>query len=214
MLLTSALSEKEDDARARAAIKAQIELDKKARAERTAREKAIRDGGVVDVGTGASASVAKPAGAIGGAGKDYPETRLQVRLSLSSSYPIRLICPRTVQLTAAAALRSLMLVSGSTTRRRSSHHQDPPLIVDSPGRGRMARVRVARRDSRQRRHLNPVPEPNIQPRRVWAVVEGAGVDTERSKSVSLTGSPCTSSHSADQPAVFPFLRFLQVLFIA
>lgn len=78
----------------------------------------------------------------------------------------------------------------------------------------MARVRVARRDGRQRRHLDPVPEPIIQPRRVWAVVEGAGVDTERSKSVSSTGSPCTSSQSADQPAVLPSLRLLQVLFIA
>lgn len=78
----------------------------------------------------------------------------------------------------------------------------------------MACVRVACRDGRQRRHLDPVPEPNVHPRRVWAVVEGAGVDTERSKSVSSTGFPCISSQIADQPAVFPSLRLLQVLFIA
>lgn len=74
------LTEKEADAKARTAIKLQIEADKKARAERTALEKQIRDGGVVDVGTGRAAEVAKPAAASSGAaGKDYPETRLQVR---------------------------------------------------------------------------------------------------------------------------------------
>lgn len=76
-------TDKEDDAKARAAIKLQIEADKKARAERTALEKSIRDGGVIDVGTGRAANVAKPAAAAGAgaAGKDYPETRLQVRSS-------------------------------------------------------------------------------------------------------------------------------------
>jgi len=74
-------SEKIEDAKAKAAVKAQIEADKKARAEKAAREKALRDGQPVpepssSVGPSrpapASTSVAK---------KDFPETRLAIRLS-------------------------------------------------------------------------------------------------------------------------------------
>jgi hypothetical protein len=88
------VAEKEDDAKARAAIKLQIEADKKARAERTALEKSIRDGGVIDVGTGRAANVAKPAAATGagGAGKDYPETRLQVRRLSAALLPLSRRC--------------------------------------------------------------------------------------------------------------------------
>lgn len=86
--LTSSRAEKLEDARAKAAIKAQIEADKKARAEKAARDKAIRDGQPVpdtlhaspapQVGTNAVKAAAATAGM---KGKDFPETRLQVRLS-------------------------------------------------------------------------------------------------------------------------------------
>ncbi|KAI5449779.1 hypothetical protein NCC49_004069 [Naganishia albida] len=85
--LAAKKKEKLEDARARAAIKAQIEADKQKRAEKAARDKAIREGQPVpdsssstpQVGTGA----AKAASAVGSGmkGKDFPETRLQVRLS-------------------------------------------------------------------------------------------------------------------------------------
>lgn len=86
-ILTPLRIEKLEDARARAAIKAQIEADKQKRADKAARDKAIREGQPVpdsssstpQVGTGA----AKAASAVGSGmkGKDFPETRLQVRLS-------------------------------------------------------------------------------------------------------------------------------------
>ncbi|KAJ9091290.1 hypothetical protein QFC21_007075 [Naganishia friedmannii] len=82
--------EKLDDARAKAAIRAQIEADKKARAEKAARDKAIRegrdvpmtaaDGAVAMAGTGAARAAAAASGA-GVKGSEYKETRLQVRLS-------------------------------------------------------------------------------------------------------------------------------------
>ncbi|KAJ3993082.1 ubiquitin-related domain-containing protein [Lentinula boryana] len=76
--------DKLEDAKARAAVKAQIEADKKARAEKAAREKALREGlSIEDV------DVSKPATAVpqsgssisGVAGKDFKETRLQIRMS-------------------------------------------------------------------------------------------------------------------------------------
>ncbi|KAJ9097490.1 hypothetical protein QFC19_006762 [Naganishia cerealis] len=86
--------EKLEDARAKAAIRAQIEADKKTRAEKAARDKAIRegrdvpmtpaDGGVPVAGTGAAKAVAAAAAASGSSGvkgAEYKETRLQVRLS-------------------------------------------------------------------------------------------------------------------------------------
>lgn len=68
------------------------QADKKARAEKAARDKAIRAGqqpvdssassASVEVGTGGPARVAAAAAASSSVkGKDYPETRLQVRLS-------------------------------------------------------------------------------------------------------------------------------------
>ncbi|KAL1718138.1 ubiquitin-related domain-containing protein [Schizophyllum commune] len=80
--------EKIEDQKARAAIKAQIEADKRARAEKAAREKALREGRpIVDAPAGPSAPVAaaKPAQA-GVAGKDYKETRLQIRMSTGGQY--------------------------------------------------------------------------------------------------------------------------------
>ncbi|KAI1790270.1 ubiquitin-related domain-containing protein [Ganoderma leucocontextum] len=77
--------EKIEDAKARAAVKAQIEADKKARAEKAAREKALREGKPLPETAQPSTSAAAPAAAgapkTGMAGKDYPETRLQIRMA-------------------------------------------------------------------------------------------------------------------------------------
>ncbi|KAK4687826.1 UBX domain-containing protein 1/4, partial [Tremellales sp. Uapishka_1] len=70
--------EKIEDAKAKAAIKAQIEQDKRERAEKSARDKAIRDG-QAPAPTAASAPLAKPSAAV--KSSENPETRLQVRLS-------------------------------------------------------------------------------------------------------------------------------------
>lgn len=78
-------AEKIENARAKAAIKAQIEADKIARAEKFAREKALRDGQPVPDNSGTSApGPAAPASAgpsSGVAGKDFKETRLQIRMA-------------------------------------------------------------------------------------------------------------------------------------
>ncbi|TFK39743.1 ubiquitin-related domain-containing protein [Crucibulum laeve] len=77
--------EKIADAKAKAAVKAQIEADKKARAEKAAREKALRDGqplpGSAD--STPSTSAARPAAAAVAsvAGRDFKETRLQIRMA-------------------------------------------------------------------------------------------------------------------------------------
>ena len=73
------LLEKAEDAKARAAIKAQIEADKKARAEKAAREKALRDGQAVPQAATPVASASTPLAASTGP-KEYKETRLQLRL--------------------------------------------------------------------------------------------------------------------------------------
>ncbi|CAD6588672.1 MAG: hypothetical protein TREMPRED_005119 [Tremellales sp. Tagirdzhanova-0007] len=72
--------DKMEDQKARAAIKAQIETDKRERAEKTAREKAIRDGGSSASNSSVvGAAPAKPAVAV--KSSEAVETRLQVRLS-------------------------------------------------------------------------------------------------------------------------------------
>lgn len=69
------------DAKAKAAVKAQIEADKRARAEKAAREKALRQGlqpeppAVSSTSQGPSKSVT---GSAGVPSKEYKETRLQV----------------------------------------------------------------------------------------------------------------------------------------
>lgn len=76
--------DKIEDARAKAAIKAQIEADKKARAEKFAREKALRDGQPVPDTSSSAGTSSAPASAasVGGvAGKDFKETRLQIRMA-------------------------------------------------------------------------------------------------------------------------------------
>lgn len=64
-------------------MKAQIEADKKARAEKAAREKALREGKPFpDALAQASTSAPAPAPAAPkGPGRDYPETRLQIRMA-------------------------------------------------------------------------------------------------------------------------------------
>ncbi|KZT59107.1 hypothetical protein CALCODRAFT_431520 [Calocera cornea HHB12733] len=73
------------EAKAKAAVKAQIEADKRARAEKAAREKALREGKVYDAAAGPAvqptAAAAATSANAGVKGKDYPETRLQIRLA-------------------------------------------------------------------------------------------------------------------------------------
>ncbi|KAI0732135.1 ubiquitin-related domain-containing protein [Fomitopsis betulina] len=75
--------EKLEEAKARARVKEQIEADKRARADKAAREKALREGkpppGSSAAPDAAPAAVAPPASKT--AGKDYPDTRLQIRLA-------------------------------------------------------------------------------------------------------------------------------------
>ncbi|KAG6381781.1 ubiquitin-related domain-containing protein [Boletus reticuloceps] len=81
--------DKIEDAKARAAVRAQIEADKKARAEKAAREKALREGRPIVDASPAASSTAPPAtpaassSSGGGAvsGKDFKDTRLQIRLA-------------------------------------------------------------------------------------------------------------------------------------
>jgi hypothetical protein len=85
-VVLSVLADKIEDARAKAAIKAQIEADKKARAEKFAREKAIRDGQPVPDSSASTSAAPKPVAAAaappsGVAGKDFKETRLQIRMA-------------------------------------------------------------------------------------------------------------------------------------
>jgi len=71
--------EKLDDAKARARVKAQIEADKKERAEKAAREKALREGVALPQEPATTSAAAPPKPAV--AGKDFPETRLQIRMA-------------------------------------------------------------------------------------------------------------------------------------
>ncbi|ESK84814.1 dna-binding protein [Moniliophthora roreri MCA 2997] len=102
--------EKIEDAKARAAVKAQIEADKKARAEKAAREKALREGKTLPGTDGGSATAPAPAPApaanpaasasSGVAGKDFKETRLQIRMSTGGQ-------PYTTTLPSDAPLREV-----------------------------------------------------------------------------------------------------------
>lgn len=70
--------EKADEAKARAIVKAQIEADKKERAEKAAREKALREGVALPQEPATTSVAAPPKPTV--AGKDFPETRLQIRM--------------------------------------------------------------------------------------------------------------------------------------
>ncbi|WOO81239.1 UBX domain-containing protein 1 [Vanrija pseudolonga] len=74
--------EKLEDARARAAIKAQIESDKRERAAKAAAEKAAREG-VAQPTAAAPAAPARPAANI--KSSENPETRLQIRLHVGGA---------------------------------------------------------------------------------------------------------------------------------
>lgn len=91
--------EKLEDAKARAAIKAQIEADKRERAEKAAREKALREGKPIP-GSSAAPATAPAAAAPKTAGKDYPETRLQIRMASGGQ-------PYTTTLSSDATLREV-----------------------------------------------------------------------------------------------------------
>ncbi|KAI0690973.1 ubiquitin-related domain-containing protein [Cytidiella melzeri] len=96
--------EKVEDAKARAAIKAQIEADKQARAEKAAREKALREGRPFPDGGGAArapvAAAPVPSTASGVSGKDYAQTRLQIRMARGGQ-------PYTTTLSSDATLREV-----------------------------------------------------------------------------------------------------------
>ncbi|KAI0317233.1 ubiquitin-related domain-containing protein [Amylostereum chailletii] len=92
--------EKDEDARARAAIKAQIEADKKARAEKAAREKALRDGTAVPTPSSSSTPAAAAVAAPTVAGRDFKETRLQIRMASGGQ-------PYTTTLSSDATLREV-----------------------------------------------------------------------------------------------------------
>lgn len=87
--------EKENDKKALAAIKAQIEADKRERAQKAAQEKALREGG-----TTAAATTSAPAPAVAAAapatsstpGREFKETRLQIRLA-SGGQPLTTTLP-------------------------------------------------------------------------------------------------------------------------
>ncbi|TFK71670.1 hypothetical protein BDN72DRAFT_837390 [Pluteus cervinus] len=91
--------DKIEDAKARAAVKAQIEADKKTRADKLAREKAIREGREVIDPPAASTSAAPAAPAKPAVSKDFKETRLQIRIpggqplttTLPSDAPLRAV---------------------------------------------------------------------------------------------------------------------------
>lgn len=82
-------AEKIEDAKARTAIKAQIEADKRVRAEKAAREKALREGRAVPdtASTSAPAAASHAAPSTGVAGRDFKETRLQIRMASGGGGP-------------------------------------------------------------------------------------------------------------------------------
>ena len=89
--------EKENDKKALAAIKAQIEADKRERAEKAAQEKALREGGTT---AATAAGTSAPAPAVAAAapatssipGREFKETRLQIRLA-SGGQPLTTTLP-------------------------------------------------------------------------------------------------------------------------
>jgi len=73
-----AKKDKLSEAQAKARVKAQIEEDKKARAEKAAKEKALREGKTVP--TGPPEPVAAVASSSGSSSKTHTSARLQIRL--------------------------------------------------------------------------------------------------------------------------------------
>lgn len=78
-------TDKLDEAKARARVKAQIEQDKRERAEKAAREKALREGrepttSATSVGTVSNTASTATKPAVSASKSDAPQTRLQIRL--------------------------------------------------------------------------------------------------------------------------------------
>jgi hypothetical protein len=83
--------EKEDEKKAHAAIKVQIEADKRERAQKAAQEKALREGAPPPAGT--SAPSAAPVTVTASVpGREFKETRLQIRLA-SGGQPLTTTLP-------------------------------------------------------------------------------------------------------------------------
>ena len=94
MILIIIFTEKEDEKKALAAIKAQIEADKRERAEKAAQEKALREGvppPAAIAGTSAPPA-APPTVAASVPGREFKETRLQIRLA-SGGQPLTTTLP-------------------------------------------------------------------------------------------------------------------------
>ncbi|KAG1860453.1 hypothetical protein C8R48DRAFT_245711 [Suillus tomentosus] len=73
--------QKLEDAKAKATVKAQIEADKKVRAEKAAREKALRDDQpIIDSSDTASATSALTSSSSGTDGKNFKDAHLQIRM--------------------------------------------------------------------------------------------------------------------------------------
>ncbi|KAF8270651.1 ubiquitin-related domain-containing protein [Lactarius quietus] len=103
--------EKEDEKKALAAIKAQIEIDKRERAEKAAQEKALREGVAPPASiAGTSAPPAAPATVTASVpGREFKETRLQIRLATGGQ-------PLTTTLPSDSTLREVAeFVAGQTT---------------------------------------------------------------------------------------------------
>jgi len=77
----TASADKIEEAKAKAAIRAQIEADKRERAAKAAREKALREG-LAEPTSASPVSPSGPSSVVSGvAGKDFRETRLQIRMA-------------------------------------------------------------------------------------------------------------------------------------
>ncbi|KAF8509604.1 ubiquitin-related domain-containing protein [Hysterangium stoloniferum] len=96
------------DAKAKAAVKAQIEADKRERAEKAAREKALRQGLQPPQQVQASTPAAAATPSAGTSSKDHKETRLQIRMSSGGQ-------PFTTTLPSESTLRDVAeFVAGQT----------------------------------------------------------------------------------------------------
>ena len=94
MIIVIFFSEKEDEKKALAAIKAQIEADKRERAQKAAQEKALREGAPppADIAGTSAPPPAPPTVAASIPGREFKETRLQIRLA-SGGQPLTTTLP-------------------------------------------------------------------------------------------------------------------------
>jgi hypothetical protein len=95
VIYNASLIEKENDKKALAAIKAQIETDKRERAQKAAQEKALREGtatATTSVPAPAPAAAASAPATTSIPGREFKETRLQIRLA-SGGQPLTTTLP-------------------------------------------------------------------------------------------------------------------------